>query len=185
MIEAEQMISLESFELFFKEQYAGLCALANHYLNDLEDAEEVVQSAFVKLWEQRNSLSIQHSLKAYMNQAVRNSCLNELKHIKVKETFKEHNQRELNSWTLETNADVDNDDLEKRVQNAINRLPEGRRKIFRMSRFEGMKYKEIASELNISIKTVENQMGSALRQLKEELSAYIVLLALLLFQGWN
>ena len=176
-------ISIQEFELLFKEQYEKLCAIANQYLKDLEAAEEVVQSTFVRFWETREKLNIEKSHTAYLSTAVRNGCLNQLKHLKIKEAYKEDNKREMEYEELRT-EESNGDELVDKIKSAIEKLPEGRRKIFVLSRYEGLKYKEIAERLNISVKTVENQMGSALKFLKSHLAEYVIsLLLIILFSN--
>ena len=176
-------ISIHEFEKLFKEQYEKLCAIANQYLKDIEAAEEVVQSTFVRLWESREKLNIEKSHAAYLNTAVRNGCLNQLKHLKIKEAYKEDNKREMEYEELRVD-DSDGNELADKIKSTIEKLPEGRRKIFILSRYEGLKYKEIAERLNISVKTVENQMGSALKFLKSHLAEYMVsLLLIILFSN--
>lgn len=172
-------INLTSFEAVFKMHYAELCGFANKYLNDLDSAEEIVQGLFVKLWENREKLSIETSMKSYLFSAARNACLNVLKHQKIKGAYEEHNQREIALNQLDVSDEVQASELEDRIRAGIERMPEGRRKIFVMSRYEGLKYKEIAAQLNISIKTVENQMGSAIKFMRSELSDYLLTLFLI------
>lgn len=173
-------ISLSEFEEMFKSQYNILCGFANKYLEDLDAAEETVQSIFVKFWENRSTHTITGSLKSYLFTAVKNNCLNQLKHYKIRDDYKEHNQRELELSQVTVADQVETDELEDKIRASIEALPEGRKKIFILSRYEGLKYKEIAEKLNVSIKTVENQMGSAIKQLRSDLTAYLVILILLI-----
>jgi RNA polymerase sigma-70 factor (ECF subfamily) len=178
-------ISLSEFEEVFRSAYADLCAIANRYLDDLEAAEETVQAVFVKFWESRSTLEIKSSVKGYLVTSVKNSCLNQLKHIKIREEYKEYNQRELDNSYVQVDQEVEASELEDRIQISINALPDARRRIFMLSRFEGLKYKEIAEKLNISIKTVENQMGSAIKQLRTDLADYMVVLTIILIGLWK
>lgn len=171
-----EKISLPQFEDLFRSQYADLCAVANKYLEDLDAAEEVVQSVFVKFWEGKDSLEIKQSVKGYLFTAVKNNCLNQLKHLKIKEEYKAHNQREIALEESQFEGDMESSELADKIQESIEKLPDARKQIFMLSRYEGLKYKEIAEKLNISIKTVENQMGSALKFLKTQLSDYLVTL---------
>ena len=172
-------INLTEFESLFKTYYSELCGFANKYLEDLEAAEEIVQAFFVKFWENRNDLNIQTSPKSYIFTSIRNACFNQIKHIKVREEYKLHNKREMDSSNYSVDDEFQASELDLKIKKSIEELPESRRQIFMMSRYEGLKYKEIAEQLKISIKTVENQMGSALKYLKTELSDYIVYLAFL------
>ena len=169
-------IDLKEFEALFKGHYAELCVFANKFLDDLDAAEETVQSVFVKIWEGKNTLSIQSSIKSYLYSAVRNGCMNQIKHIKIRDTYKTYNQRTIDEGNHLESNEVEVSELESKIQESIKNLPKSRRQIFILSRYEGLKYKEIAEQLNISIKTVENQMGSALKQLREDLVEYMPVL---------
>jgi RNA polymerase sigma-70 factor (ECF subfamily) len=155
-----------------------LCAFANTYLQDLEAAEETVQAFFVKFWETRDTVNIKTSPRSYIYTAVKNACLNQIKHIKIREDYKIVNQREKEESQYSVDDEFEAKELDQKIRSSIELLPEGRKRVFMMSRFEGLKYKEIAEKLEISIKTVENQMGSALKYLKSELSDYLVTLIL-------
>lgn len=161
----------KAFEHFFKENYAMYCRFAQGFTNDPDDAEEMVQNTFVKLWESRKSLVIGTQPKAYLFTMIRNACLNQLKHISVREEYKKHNEQEIKSETEESSGEDLN--LQDKIQSAIQKMPPQRRKIFEMSRFEGLKYREIAEHLNISIKTVENHMGSAMKDMRVEFKDYL------------
>ncbi len=174
-------VDLSEFEMLFKSHYSELCAYANKYLDDLAAAEETVQSLFVKLWENREEVQFEKSARAYLYTATRNSCFNQLRHIKVKEEYKKHNQIEMEQERYTVDDEYQAVELDEKIRKSIDRLPEGRRRIFILSRFEGLKYKEIAEKLKISIKTVENQMGSAIKHLKNDLSEYLTILVLIMF----
>lgn len=174
-------LTIAEFELLFKNHYSELCAFANKFLNEVEAAEEIVQSFFVKYWEKRTSHSEIQFKKAYFYTSVKNACLNQLKHIEVREEYKIYNQREMDSEEHRVDDDDDNTtELSEKIRKSIDSLPEARRKIFIMSRYEGLKYREIAEHLKISIKTVENQMGSAIKHLKNDLSEYLIVLTLII-----
>ncbi len=175
-----ESISIGQFEELFRAEYEKLCAVANRYLQDLDAAEETVQSIFVKFWENRNTLTVNQSVTGYLFTAVKNNCLNQLKHLKIKEAYKTHNQREMAEEEMRLGTAEDGQELALKIKTAIDKLPTGRRSVFVLSRYEGLKYKEIADKLNISIKTVENQMGSALKFLKTELAEYLVSLLVLI-----
>ncbi len=177
----QEPISINQFEELFKSEYEKLCAVANQYLADLDAAEETVQAVFVKFWEGRMAIEVKQSFAAYLYTSVRNNCLNQLKHLKIKEAYKEHNKREMEYEESRNEVDSSADELTEKIKSAIDKLPEGRKRIFILSRYEGLKYKEIAEKLNLSIKTVENQMGSALKFLKSELAEYAISLLLFIF----
>ena len=176
----QSQIGLTEFEELFRKHYSELCAHANKYLNDVDAAEETVQSLFVKLWEGREELQIEKSPRAYLYTAVRNACYNQIRHIKIREEYKAHNKREMDETSYSVDDDYQAEELNEKIRRAIDALPEGRRRIFILSRFEGLKYREIADRLKISVKTVENQMGSAIKHLKNDLAEYLPLLLFLL-----
>jgi RNA polymerase sigma-70 factor, ECF subfamily len=161
-----------AFDALFRAYYAPLCYYAASFTDgDMDDAEDVVQQTFVKLWEQRANLSITWSVKAYLYKTVHNTCLNRLRALKTREQYKQRNMLELErehapSPYAET-------ELRERLQKALAELPTQCRQIFELSRFEELKYREIAEHLNISIKTVETQMGKALRIMRTHLADYL------------
>lgn len=150
-------------------------------MDDLDAAEETVQSIFVKMWENRSQLVIDSSVRSYLFSAVRNNCLNQLKQMKVRDAYKTHNKRTLDQSVVLADDELEASELETRIHASIEALPTARKQIFILSRYDGLKYKEIAEKLNISIKTVENQMGSAIKQLKNDLAEYMVMVSLLLW----
>ena len=172
-------ITLTEFENLFKSHYAELCGFANKYLEDLEAAEEIVQAFFVKFWENRETVNAKTSQRSYIFTSVKNACLNQIKHIKIREEYKVVNQREMEDSQYAVDDEFEATELDQKIRKSIESLPEGRRRVFIMSRFDGLKYKEIAEKLKISVKTVENQMGSAIKYLKSELSDYLVTLVLI------
>lgn len=159
-----------AFEAFFRSHYGAMCRFAEGFTHDADDAEEVVQQCFVKLWEGREDIKISTSPKAYLYQMIRNACLNQKKHIQIREDYKVFNEEE-RSVPEEENSSTDG--LKEKLHEAIRQMPPQRRKIFELSRFEGLTYKEIAAHLDISPKTVENHMGSAMKELRVALKGYL------------
>ncbi len=160
-----------AFQVLFRKYYSAMGHFARQFLNDSELAEETVQDMFVKIWEKRKSLNIETSIKHYLFRSVRNHCLNQLQHEKIKKQYA--------SKVIETaHQEIDPDQyyievgLIQRIEACIDSLPPKRQEIFRLSREQGLKYKEIADTLNISVKTVEAQMGLALKHLRSELKDY-------------
>lgn len=168
-----------AFEKLFKTHYSPLCRFAYHYLSDKDVAEEVVQSTFIGFWEKKERIQIDASLKSYLYRSVRNACLNELKRLKVRKVHAEGVLVEGEGHSLAADHEVIKDELEAKIQEAIQGLPEQCRLIFRMSRMEELKYQEIADALQISIKTVENQMGKALKLMRLRLKDYLPLITIL------
>jgi len=168
----------KALEMLFNTYYDPLCRYANSYLHDPDEAEEIVQNSFLRIWEKRRQLSIETSVKSYLYQIVRNACLNEIKHQKVKKLHGESVMNEGEQHYESSDQQTLRAELSERISGAIEKLPGQCQVIFRMSRFEELKYQEIANQLNLSIKTVENQMGKALRIMREELKDYLPLIAI-------
>lgn len=173
-----QVYDDQRFERLFKSHYRELHAYAHTMLQDEDSAEEIVQSMFLRFWEKRDMLNIQTSIRAYLYRAVYNDTMNHLKHQKIKTKYQDFTVRSMNDSHEPASAKVELSQLEQKIQEALNDLPEHCRTIFQMSRFEELKYREIAERLDLSIKTVENQMGKALKILRLKLADYLTLLAL-------
>ncbi len=163
------------FESVFRGYYPRLCAYANTILTDRDEAEEIVQTMFCRLWEQRETLDITISEQAYFFRAVRNACLNQLKKTTIRESYKAQNLAQMNENPEFQPDRLTQKELSEKIRAAIAILPEQCRLIFKMSRFEELKYREIADQLGLSIKTVENQMGKALKILRGELVDFLTL----------
>ena len=161
----------QAFKALFQKYYSAMCLYASQFLHDDVMAEETVQELFVHLWERRASLNIETSVKHYFFRSIRNQCLNQLQHQKVRKQYAskvmESSQQEIDpeQYYMEV-------DLMKRIEKSIESLPPKRQEIFRLSREQGLKYHEIADKLNISVKTVEAQMGLALKHLRNELKEF-------------
>nr|WP_189564280.1 RNA polymerase sigma-70 factor [Persicitalea jodogahamensis] len=171
-----------AFEQMFRTYYEPLCRYANTLLKDSDEAEEVTQGLFLTIWEKRSDLEITLSLKAYLYRAVHNHCLNRIKHYGVRETHRAYSLHfQTDSHDSVTEA-IYGSELEKRIERAVSKLPEQCQVVFRMSRFEELKYQEIADQLGLSIKTIENQIGKALKIMRKELADYLPVVGLLFSQ---
>ncbi|NTD97650.1 RNA polymerase sigma-70 factor [Agrobacterium tumefaciens] len=163
-----------SFEHLFKTHYHALHAYAQVMLKDEDLAEEIVQGMFLKFWEKRQNFKIQ-SIKAYLYKCVYNDSLNYLKQEKTKIKYQEFTLHTMNTEHESAAAKIELTELQKRLREALLQLPEQCRTIFQMSRFEELKYREIAERLGLSIKTVENQMGKALKIMRLRLADFLIL----------
>ena len=161
-----EQIFTESFDKFFP----GLHRYAFRLVKDREKANDIVQSIFAKWWERQVAMEDIDAAKAYLYTAVYRFCLNDIRHGKVKKTHGEHLAQVQNNLVSETGMV---EELEALVQSSIENLPKQCRAIFKKSRFEEKRYADIAGEMNVSIKTVEAQMGKALRILREKLKDYL------------
>jgi RNA polymerase sigma-70 factor (ECF subfamily) len=169
-----------AFEMLFRTYYQPLCNYAFSFLNDKDEAEEVVQSVFMTVWDKREAIDIQTSVKAYLYRMVRNACLNVLKHEKIKLQHASYEMAGGEPHHENASESVVTSELEEKIYEAIKSLPEQCRLVFQLSRFEEMKYAEIADQLSISVKTVENQMGKALRVMRQQLKDYLPFILIIL-----
>ncbi|QNF34795.1 RNA polymerase sigma-70 factor [Adhaeribacter swui] len=176
LIEGDEL----AFEQVFKTHFKALHAYAFTIVKDQETAEEIVQALFLRLWEKKETLDLQTNLKAYLYRSVYNDSLNYLKHQKVKLKYQNHQVYQMKNESDNAANRVQLSELENQLQRALTELPEQCRTIFQLSRFEELKYQEIADHLNLSIKTVENQMGKALKLLRLKLVDFLPLILMLL-----
>jgi len=180
--------TLYSFEEIYVSYFSRMKSFAQEYVLSEEDAENIVQDVFTELWEKKKDLTNEINLVAVIFTSIRNRCIDFLRHkIVVQETIykmQEEFQLTLNvklaSLELFDQSLLEEDNIENIVTEAINSLPDKCREIFIRNKLEGKKQKEIAAELNISIKTVETQMSIAHRKLKLILKDYLPLLLFLL-----
>ncbi|MDR2009569.1 MAG: RNA polymerase sigma-70 factor [Bacteroidales bacterium] len=168
----------KAFEQIFKIYYEDLCRYALFLSSGVADTEDIVQDIFFKMWINRKDFILTSSLKSYLFTAVKNSVINIIKHEGIKEKYIQYQKNYEDS--SENPDKIENSELGNKINTIISELPERRREIFIMSKLEGLKYKEIAEKLNISVKTVENQMGEALKFLREKLSGEKLIFILLL-----
>ena len=152
-----------AFEIIFKKYYASMVLFAMNYLHDKDRSESIVQDVFVIFWEKRFALEIS-SLRGYLVVSVRNRCHNELKRQGVVRNYEKSVDPDAGAW-----PQYQDKESFERINRIIEELPPRRKTIFKMSRIDGFKYKEIADKLSISPKTVEVQMGKALKYLREKL----------------
>ncbi|SMD43889.1 RNA polymerase sigma-70 factor, ECF subfamily [Aquiflexum balticum DSM 16537] len=169
-----------SFEMLFKTHYNPLCRFALSFLKDPDDAEETVQAVFIGIWEKKATIQVDTSIKSYLYRSVRNACLNEIKHQKVRQLHAGTVQAEGEPRSQPSDHLAIRKELESKIQEALETLPEQCKLIFKMSRFEELKYQEIAAQLQLSVKTVENQMGKALKLMRIQLKDYLPLITILI-----
>lgn len=149
-----------------------LTNMAYNILGDSDQAKDCVQDVFIKIWNKKTRLKIDKELKSYLTRSVINSCYDHLSSVKMKlsKSFTQNNQN-----SLDTESQVRLEELKVILELALEKLPKQCRLIFSLSRFQGMSGKEIAEHLQLSKKTVDNQIGIALKKLREDLSDYISL----------
>ena len=168
-----------AFELLFHFYYAGLVIYSSQFTANRAEAEEIVQDFFVRFWQKHQQLIPADSLKGYFFSSVKNRSLNFLKHKKIEERYiKEMSELSNHHLVYEPDLYISTE-LQEKIKNGIDQLPEKCREIFIMSRMRGMKNEEIALELDLSKRTVETQISNALKVLRVELKDYVGLLLLL------
>ncbi len=166
--------SEKTFRRLFDEHFHQLVFSAFRFLNDYDQARDIVQDVYVKVWQNYDEIRYVSDLKGYLYKAVRNSSMNFLKHVKVREKFVADFR---NSGTSETQSPQDSlteEEMKKRVHQAVSKLPDTWREAFVYSKYDNLKYQEIAQEMNISQKTVEKYISRALQFLREELKDLIL-----------
>jgi RNA polymerase sigma-70 factor (ECF subfamily) len=152
-----------AFESLFRAFAPGLCAYAARYVESTQVAEDIVQDLFLSLWRNRERLSIDQSVPSYLLAAARNRAINHLRHERVAKRWETRVVGRIETSTPSDEAEL----LEMLdLQDGIERLPARCRLIFALSRQQGMSYSEIAQSLGLSVKTVEVQIGRALRALR-------------------
>lgn len=157
-----------AFRFFFEKYYTELCDFVNLYVHNPEMSEEIAQDIFVWFWEKRNTIQIVTSVKSYLLKAGKNKGLNYLRNEKGKLKIHEKLAR-ANSFEESPEKIMDAVKLRILIEDSINSLPNKCREIFIMAKEKDFSYKEIAVRMGISVKTVENQMGTALKKLREML----------------
>ena len=168
-----------AYEELFDSSYEPLYRYAYSILKDINEAENVVQKTFCKLWDQRETLNIQSSINSYLYRIVHNDCINT---IHQTTRHQEHNLNYISSMNDAANTtieQIESSDLQKAIDNALAGLPPQCRRVFEMSRIEQLSYAEIAAQLNISTNTVENHISKALKLLRIELKDFLSLYLLL------
>jgi len=169
-----------AFASIFAFYYANMVAFANNYLRDIETSEEIVQDAFVHLWENHEVLAITGSLKSYLLKMVQNKCFNWLKHLKIRSNYNEFILSNCSIFERDTENYLLRNELEMKIENALELLPIEVKEAFLMSRFEGKKYQEIADIQRVSLRTIEDRIGKALNFLKTSLNQYLNVIILTL-----
>ncbi len=169
-----------AFETLFRLYYTKLVNISKGYLVYQQEAESIVQNVFLKLWENKASLREVSNINSYLYTLTKNLCLDQLKHEKIKKNYIDNSYRirsEIQYKFIQDEAAslLLENELESKIIQSIELLPEKCKNIFKKSRLEGLKRSEIASEMGISHKTVDNHMASALRHMRFHLREFISL----------
>jgi len=163
----------DTFQVLFEEYYLRLVIFAQKYLIDLDLSREIVQGFFVNLYEQRETITIQTSLKSYFYQSIRNRCLNVIKQENVRLAHHGKIRKILIDSENDWQDTMIESELANQIRQIVTNLPRKCRQVFKMSRQEGLSNKEISEKLNLSVRTVETHISNALKVLREKLEDYI------------
>ncbi len=164
--------SPHAFDDVFRAYYPSLVGLAESIVQQRATAEDIAQDVLIGLWRRRHDLTIETSLRAYLFRATRNRALNRIRDERVRRDAEPH----IAAGALRpppTDAAAVQSEIEAALRAAVQTLPPRCREVFELSRVHGLAYAEIADVLGISVKTVENQMGKALRILREQLAPWL------------
>lgn len=159
--------NIESFEKLFKAYFGPLVSFINSRINHLENSEEIVQSTFLKLWENRESLKIKTSVKSYLYQSAKNNMIDFIRKSKMTLTDIENVQEPVQE---EDDTELDPHFIRYHIEEALSDLKEKNQKIFRLNKFEGLTYQEIAEYLDMSERGVEDNIARATKHIKEKLN---------------
>jgi RNA polymerase sigma-70 factor (ECF subfamily) len=165
---------IKAFEKIFRHFHKPLWYFANELLKDGDEAEDTIQQLFLTLWERHGELLISGSIKSYLFTATKNACLKKIEKAKKTSLINWEEEDEPKA-DFTTDGRIAEKDLKIAIEQAINSLPEKCRLVFKMSRFSELSYQEIANELGISKKTVENQIGKALQIMRVALQYQLLL----------
>ncbi|MEN8202935.1 MAG: RNA polymerase sigma-70 factor [Bacteroidota bacterium] len=163
---------LDSFERLFHQYYPGLCGYAESLLGKPKVAEEVVQDVFYNIWKNRDSLRINRSLQSYLYRSAYNNSMMYLRKMRREYFLEDGNLPEVKMDSPDPSQVLQLNEVNELVARTLEGLPERTREIFRLNRQEGLKYRDIADRLCISVKTVEAHMGKALKALRNTIEKY-------------
>jgi RNA polymerase sigma-70 factor (ECF subfamily) len=161
------------FEELFKKYYLQLTRFSWRYVKSKAVAEGIVQDFFADIWENGEEMNIQGTIKTYFYRAVRNRSLNQIKHQEVKNKYDPLWMEQKESPILEFRDEKREQQIKQAIEEAIESLPERGKMVYKLHRFDGLTYEEIAEVMDISVKTVESQMSRSLKMLREKL-AYLL-----------
>jgi RNA polymerase sigma-70 factor (ECF subfamily) len=182
-------VNRENFEEIYLQYFPRLLRFAREYVLSQADAENIVQDVFLMLWQSREEVQIHISLTAFLFTMIKNRCID---HLRKQDCMEERNRQLQENYTIEiqmklqsleafNQSIVSEAEIAKIISEAIDSLPAKCREIFWLNKMEGKKYKDIAEDLQISIKTVENQVGIALKKLRVKLKNYLPIFLFLFY----
>jgi len=163
---------LKTYERVFRQYYEMLCNYAIMFVKDQDLAEEMVQDIFYRIWKKHHEIQISTTLKGYLLQSTKNQCLQYLRHKTIELKYAAKVKKEIDIPVYQPEETYESKEITETINLTLQQLPDKCREVFTLSRFEGLKYHEIADKMSISIKSVEAYMGKALKVFREKLSCY-------------
>ncbi len=157
------------FQSIYSKYYKKLCVFASSIIYNEDEAEEIVQRVIFKLWEQRDNYETIANIQSYLFRSVKNHCLNAISHAKIEERYRTESWVELKNMEIKALDENFQEEKEASLRKAIEDLPERCQNVLKMSKYEGFKNKEIADQLNISVKAVEANITRAFSILRKTL----------------
>jgi len=173
--------STKAFEELFRLYHNDICNYVFSILLDRQDAEEVAQQTFVKLWEKRDEVSRILSLKSYLYRSAYNLCLNKFKHDKVRERYATEERYKLQEAFLSEFENTHDTEVMEAIKKAVEQLPTKNKEVFTLRYLRGFNTQEVSEELGITVRTVETHVSNALKILREKLKGIDLLTLLLIF----
>jgi RNA polymerase sigma-70 factor (ECF subfamily) len=167
--------SRNAFSILFRKYYKDLILFGGTFLPGRNYCEDIVQNIFVWLWENRENIKVEDSLKSFLLKAVQNACIDELRHRQSISEYGKYMEAFVDCGSMDTEKYILYSDMHAQLNKALKSLPEACRQAFVMSRFEGLKYKEIARQLNVSERTVEVRIGKAIGLLRLYLKDFLLI----------
>jgi RNA polymerase sigma-70 factor, ECF subfamily len=170
-----------AFSVLFNKYYKDLVLFGGNFFRDRVRCEDIVQTIFLKLWSDKESIEIETSLKSFLLRSVRNACLDELRHLQVVKEHESYSELFDRMYDVDTEHYVLYSNLQTHLNDALVKLPLPFREAFEMHRFDGLKYKDIARQLGVSERTVEVRIGKAIGLLRQHLKEFFITFFVLLF----
>ena len=171
--------------MLFRSHFAGLCFFAQKYVKDFDASKEIVQDAFLSLWEKRETIDIERPVKSYLTMIIHNKCTNYLRDNRKFDQYILNIENLLEVPEYEGADSMVENELKVKIDEAIQELPAKCREVFVMNRYENLKYQEIADKLQISVKTVETQMSKALQHMRIRLAEYVTIVVTLIISYFS
>jgi len=173
----------ESFEFLFKKYYLPLTRFAWRYVNSKAIAEELVQEIFTIIWEKRKDLDTTGSVRSYLYKSVRNLSINQLNHHELKNRYDRQWTSQRENPEITFHDEIREEQIRHAIATAIEELPPRSKMTYKLHRYDGLTYGEIAEVMEVSVKTVESQMTRTLKILRERLSYLLPYLLIALLAG--